>query len=153
MTDPIVKRQRVNCSAGQAFEVFVSRISAWWPLEEHAASAADGKAAQAVTFEPRVGGRLYETMHDGRINEWGEVLVFEPGRRFATSWHPGNNKDEPTRLEVEFAEGEDGTCEVTLTHSGWEIWADRAAEMRENYNNGWDFVFGQRFVAGCGDVE
>lgn len=35
---------------------------------------------------------------------------------------------------------------MTLTHSGWEAWADRAEEMRGNYNGGWDIVFGENYA-------
>ncbi|MEZ5912605.1 MAG: SRPBCC domain-containing protein [Paracoccaceae bacterium] len=149
MTAPIVKTITVACNAAQAFEIFVARISVWWPLDRHAASAAAGKAALAVTIEPQVGGKVYETMWDGAIDHWGEVLAYEPPRHFAMTWHPGNNKDHPTRVAVLFEDMPDGGCRVTLTHSGWEAWADRADAMRENYNNGWDAVLA-RFIAAAG---
>ncbi len=149
MTDPIVKTIIVDCDAATAFEVFVTRIAGWWPLDGHTASAADGKAAQAVTIEPRVGGAFYETTHDGGRNEWGEVLEYDPGRRIATTWHPGNNKDAPTHLAVDFEDHGANETRVTLTHSGWEIWGEKADEMRENYDKGWNFVFGERYMGGC----
>jgi len=149
MTDPIVKTIDVPCSPEQAFEVFVTGIGDWWPLKGHSASAGAGKAAQTVTIEPRVGGAMFETMHDGSIDTWGEVLVFEPGHKLATSWHPGNNKDAPTRVEVSFTPRPNGHCRVTLTHSGWEAWADRADDMRSTYNGGWDMVFGTCYAQAC----
>lgn len=150
MTKPIVKTIAVNCSAAEAFDVFVDKIADWWPLDGHSASASQGGAAHSVTLERRVGGAFYETMHDGGRDDWGKVLIWEEGRRFVTSWHPGNNKDNPTQLEVEFADNENGTSAVTLTHSGWEAWGDRADEMRAAYDSGWDFVFGARYLGGCG---
>ncbi|MEZ5751362.1 MAG: SRPBCC domain-containing protein [Paracoccaceae bacterium] len=147
MTDPIVKTIDVPCSPAHAFNVFANRIADWWPLDGHAASAAAGKAALGVTVEPRVGGRVFETMHDGAIDLWGEVLTYVPGEGLSFTWHPGNNKAHPTHVSVSFAAVANGACRVTLTHSGWEAWADRAADMRENYNKGWDFVFGQRFAS------
>lgn len=150
MTDPIVKTIDVPCSPAHAFDVFVNRISDWWPLDGHAASAAAGKAALGVTIEPRVGGKVFETMHYGGIDLWGEVLAFDPGARLSITWHPGNNKAHPTHVSVSFASLDGGKTRVTLTHSGWEAWADRAGEMRENYNTGWDFVFGERFAAMLG---
>lgn len=147
MTDAIVKTLDLRCTAAHAFDVFVTRIGVWWPLDSHAASAADGKAALGVTIEPRVGGRVYETKHDGSTDAWGEVLDIQPGARLAITWHPGTNKANPTRVEVAFQDLGPGQCRVTLTHSGWEIWVDRAGAMRGNYNSGWDIVFGQCYRA------
>lgn len=146
MTDPIVKTVFVGCSAAKAFDVFARETSSWWPLDGHAVSARDGKAAQAVTIEPRVGGAVYETMHDGSRAEWGEVLAFDPGRRLEITWHPGRNAEFPTRVLVDFADMDDGECRVTLTHSNWEVWGERAVQMRENYNSGWDIVLGEHYV-------
>ena len=145
MTDPIIKTIDVACTPAEAFAVFVDKISSWWPLDGHAASAAAGKAALGVTIEPHVGGAVYETMWDGGRDDWGEVLAFEPGKNFAMTWHPGNNKDNPTRVDVTFAATEAGT-RVTLTHSGWEIWADEAETKRSMYDGGWDFVLGERYA-------
>ena len=140
MTDPVIKTLMVAASADRAFEVFVHRISSWWPLDGHAVSVASGKAAKSVTIEPREGGAVYETMYDGNRADWGTVLDYQPGRKLAMTWHPGTNKDNPTRLDVAFRPLDDGSCQVTLTHSGWEIWADRADDMRGSYDKGWDNV-------------
>ncbi|WP_422048000.1 SRPBCC domain-containing protein [Shimia sp.] len=146
MTAPIVKTITVNCTAQAAFDVFVRNTSRWWRLDRHAVSAQSGKPAQAVTIEPQVGGAVYETMHDGARSEWGRVLVFEPGVRFAMTWHPGSDPASPTEVSVTFEDLPGGQCRVALTHSNWENWADRADEMRGNYNGGWDHVFGTCFA-------
>lgn len=149
MTDPIVKTVVVACDAAMAFDVFARETSSWWPLDGHAVSARDGKAAQAVTIEPQVGGAVYETMYDGARAEWGEVLEYAPGARLVITWHPGTNADNPTQVAVDFADVDGGKCRVTLTHSGWENWAEKAEEMRGNYNSGWDFVLEKCFVSAC----
>lgn len=149
MTDPIIKTITVPCSPSRAFDIFTQDIATWWPLDGHASSAADGKAALSVSIEPKVGGRFFETRHDGTEDLWGEVLAFEPGKTFATTWHPGNNKDHPTRVDVTFEPAEGGACRVTLRHSGWETWANKANEMRTNYDTGWDFVFATQYSAAC----
>ncbi|MEO0401971.1 MAG: SRPBCC domain-containing protein, partial [Pseudomonadota bacterium] len=76
-----------------------------------------------------------------------EILEYEAGRSLAMTWHPGNNADNPTRVSVTFEQIADNSTRVTLTHSGWEIWGDAAADKRENYDTGWDFVLGARYVA------
>lgn len=145
MTDPIVKRLDLACTPAHAFDVFVNRTARWWPLGSHAVTASEGKPALAVTIEPRVGGAVYETAQDGSRHPWGEVLAFETGREIAFTWHPGGSADQATRVSVAF-EDHDGGTRVTLTHSGWEVWAGEATERRGNYDSGWDMVFGQCFA-------
>lgn len=149
MTDPIVKTVEVPCSAAEAFEVFTARIGSWWPLDSFAASVRFGRPALDATIEPRVGGAVYETMHDGGRDDWGEVLVWAPGRAFACTWMPGNNKASPTRVDVAFEDIPGGRCRVTLTHSGWEAWGDKAREARDGYDGGWATVFEHRFAGAC----
>ncbi|GAB4259571.1 MAG: hypothetical protein Kow0013_02370 [Pararhodobacter sp.] len=149
MTEPIIKTIDVPCSAQRAFDTFVHRISDWWPLDGHAVSAATGKAALGVTIEPRVGGRVYETMHDGQQTDWGKVLTYAEGEAFSMTWHPGNNADNATHVAVRFEALDHSRTRVTLTHSGWEIWATEADAKRDSYNSGWDFVLGQRYAGAC----
>ena len=146
MPDPIVKTIEVGCDAEHAFDVFVNRITKWWPLDGHAASAASGKAALAVTIEPQFGGAVYETMWDGGRNDWGEVLEYEPGAKLAMTWHPGNNADNPTRVDVVFDDLGDQRTRVTLTHSGWDVWGETAMARRGSYDTGWDFVLGKCYA-------
>ncbi|MCP5087049.1 MAG: hypothetical protein GY952_09645 [Rhodobacteraceae bacterium] len=142
MTDPIIKTIDLPCSASEAFDVFVHRMSSWWPLESHAVSAADGESAQSVTVEPFVSGAIYEITHDGQRKVWGEVLEFEEGHRLTSTWHPGSNENQSTRLEVVFEDLDKGGSRLTLAHSGWEIWGDQADEKRSNYSSGWKCVLG-----------
>lgn len=151
MIEPIVKTVDVNCAPDHAFDVFVNRIAAWWPLDGHATSAADGKAALAVTIEPKLGGRVFETRWDGTEAHWGDVLAFDPPTGFAMTWHPGNNAGKPTKVAVDFEDIGDGKTRVTLTHSGWEIWGDEAVTKRGGYDSGWGFVFVQCYVAALDD--
>ncbi len=146
MTQPIVKKVLVACGSAQAFDVFTREIATWWPLARHTASAGQGQAAQAITIEPHVGGAVYETMFDGTRDSWGEVVDWQQGTRFAMTWHPGSNKAHPTRVEVRFDEMPDGQTQVTLTHSGWEAWADQADDKRGTYASGWVHVFEECFA-------
>ncbi len=147
MADPIVKTAMVKCRAEEAFGIFVRETSTWWPLNAHAVSAGSGQPAKAVTIELWVGGAIYETMFDGGRADWGTVLEFDEGRRFVMTWHPGGSRDTQTEVAATFADTGDGACRVTLTHTGWHVWAEKAAEMRENYNSGWDHVFGECYVS------
>lgn len=146
MTDPIVKTIVVNASAARAFDIFVNRIGTWWPLDSHAVSASQGQPARDVVIEPRIGGAVYEVMFDGTRADWGEVLAIDPGRSVAFTWHPGTNSGSPTRVDVRFEDCGSGQAKVTLTHSGWDVWADEAPQKRGGYDTGWDIVLGECFA-------
>lgn len=149
MTDPIVKTVEVTCSVEHAFNVFVNRIAAWWPMATHAVSAADGKSALDVSIEPHVGGAIFETTHSGGCAEWGTVLVFEPSSAFAMTWHPGTSEEKQTRVDVAFVGNAAGGATVTLTHSGWEIWGDEADSKMAGYTVGWAGILAEGFKNVC----
>ena len=125
----------VDCSPEHAFETFTERIYTWWPFETH--SPADERP-ESATFEPRVGGRVYDRMATGEEHEWATVLAWEPPTRFVIDWHVNPNSPS-TELEVRFAREGDGT-RVELEHRGWERYGEQAADRHASYNNGWDIV-------------
>jgi uncharacterized protein YndB with AHSA1/START domain len=126
----------VECPQARAFEVFTREIGTWWPTHSHSVG---GSKIVEVSFEEKVGGRIYETHDDGGEDDWGSVLVWEPPARFVMTWHPGRDDSKATELEVRFAPEGDGT-RVDLEHRGWEIYADEAAETRSSYDDGWGTV-------------
>lgn len=143
---PIVKSIDVRRSAADAFRIFTEEVSAWWPMKTHSrAKDAAGERTVKVTIEPRVGGRVYETLHDGRELEWGEVSAFEPGKHFAMNWTMGRPKEQTTDVIVRFEPLGAQSCRVTLTHENWERMGEEGAKMREAYNNGWVTVFDRCF--------
>jgi hypothetical protein len=143
---PIVKVLHVRRSARDAFRIFTEDMSAWWPLGKHsAAKFAEGEVSAGVTVEPRVGGRVYETLTSGEERDWGEVTAFEPGALFALRWRLGRMPPPGTDVSVRFEPLSDASCRVTLTHEHWErVGADGPA-LREGYNNGWVSVFERGF--------
>ncbi len=150
---PVVKSVDVRRSAADAFRIFTEQISAWWPIETHTrARTAQGERTVRVTIEPRVGGRVFETLHDGRELEWGEVSAYEPGALFAVQWRLGRPAEETTDVSVRFESVSEESCRVTLTHENWERMGEEAAELREAYNGGWVKVFEQGYGALAGLV-
>ena len=135
--EPIVKSVTVPWSPEAAFRRFTDEIGTWWPVETHSL-----RGAQTVTMEGREGGRLYETDVDGNTCLWGTVTAWQPSQYVAFTWHLDRDPSTAQRVEVRFmADGEGTTLE--LTHRDWEVFADRAEEVRGKYDGGWDGVLGR----------
>jgi hypothetical protein len=135
--EPVRKEIVVECPQERAFRVFTQRIDAWWPRDYHI-----GKAEmQTACVEERVGGRIFERGVDGVECPWGEVLVWEPPRRFVWAWQiTAQWQYDPafvTEIEVTFmAEGPQRT-RVQLEHRYLERYGDAAEAMRKTMNEGW----------------
>jgi hypothetical protein len=148
---PIVKSLEVRRSAHDAFRIFTEEITAWWPIKTHNRGVtARGEITVRVTIEPRVGGRVYETLQDGRELDWGVVTAFEPGALFAMQWNIG--RPQSTDVSVRFEALSAESCRVTLTHENWERLGGEGAKQRDNYANGWVAVFEQGFGAYAGAI-
>lgn len=143
--EPLRKSVTVACPVEHAFEVFTARIGSWWPLSKYSISQ---ERARECAIEPKVGGEVYETDDDGERFPWGRVLVWDPPRRFAMTWHPGREADTAQEVEVRFTASAEGTL-VELEHRGWAVLGDRAREARESYSDGWDQVLGESFPPAC----
>jgi uncharacterized protein YndB with AHSA1/START domain len=129
---PIVRSVVVACSQERAFRVFTEDIATWWPLDQY--SIGDDKA-ETVMIEPRVGGRILETIRGSDPAEWGSVLVWEPFERLVIEWRV-RPENPPTEVEVRFTPEGTGT-RVELEHRRWERFGERAAEARSGYEAGW----------------
>ena len=136
---PVRKSITVPWKPAVAFRRFTDGIAQWWPLTSHGVS---GSAEAGVTFEGRVGGRVYETAPDGTEHLWGTVTEWDPPRRIVFTWHPGRPVDTRQEVEVTFQLAGEGS-RTDLVHSGWEHLGERAAEIRANYDTGWDVVLGR----------
>jgi uncharacterized protein YndB with AHSA1/START domain len=102
-----------------AFEIFTRDIDRWWRRGVKFRHA--GPRAGFIALEPRLGGRLFESIDGERephILEVGEVRVWEPPARLVFSWRNANfSADEITEVEVGFTASSTGTM-VTVTHRG-----------------------------------
>ena len=152
---PIRQSTLVRSDAGHTFDVFVHTIGAWWPVQPYSAGQ---DRVRDVTFEERVGGRVYETWVDGTAIEWGEVLAWEPPTRFAMTW---TSTPAPTEIEVSFSALGPALTRVTVEHRGWEALTD--AQLAEDcavpggylggaFNQGWATILA-RFTAAVEGVD
>lgn len=114
-----------------AFRVFAEQR--WWPLATHHLAEPPG---DEVVLEPFAGGRWYERSADGREQEWGTVLAWEPPHRILLTWQVSADwtyepdPDRASEIEVRFiAAGPDET-RVEYSHRHLERYGDGAARMR-----------------------
>ena len=141
--EPVVKTVTVACTPEEAFRYFTADISMWWPVATQSvvAYASDFKdTPEAVIFEPRVGGRIFERARSGEEHVWGTVLTWGPPSQVAFSFHPGRDDKEAQTVEIRFSPVPEG-ARVVLTHSGWEKLGAKAQKARDGYNQGWETVF------------
>lgn len=150
---PVVKMLDVRRAAADAFRLFTDEMTAWWPMATHSrAKDAMGEKTICIAFEPRVGGRIYETLNTGEERDWGEVLAFEPGKRVVFAFQMGRPKEKSGEVEVRFDPIDEKSCRVTLTHAHWERFGDEAAAMRGRFAGGWEFVFVDGFGTYAGTI-
>lgn len=112
----------------EAFELFTTEIDRWWRRGPKFRQA--GIRAGVVHIEPRVHGRVFESIDDvqgARVFDIGSIAVWEPPNRLVFSWRNANfGPAEITEVEVRFR-ADRGTI-VEVTHRGWaSIPIDRPA--------------------------
>lgn len=135
---PILKVVNVKATPDRAFRRFTSELASWWPLRSHSVG---GEDAETVVMEGRVGGRIVERIRGGREAVWGTVTAWEPPRRVAFTWHPGDEPERAQDVEVRFTVVGDGT-RVELEHRGFEKLGRLARRARRGYPIGWAYVLG-----------
>ena len=139
-----------------AFEVFTAQIDQWW--RRGLKFRAGGASPSVLHLEPRLGGRLFETVAadggEAHVVQTGEVTAWSPPHALAIAWRGTNfAPGERTTIAVRFEPRGAGT-QVTLEHSGFAAlrpdhpvrhgepvavfvrrtamwWADQFASLRE----------------------
>jgi uncharacterized protein YndB with AHSA1/START domain len=150
--DIVVRRQiTVDAAIDRAFRVFVEQFGDFKPKEHNLLGAPITK----TTFEPHVGGHIYDTGEDGSECRWARVLVYEPPNRVVFSWDispywqveadPANASEvevrfiaetaERTRVELEHRNldrhgpGWEGVRDGVGQDQGWPLYLARYAEV------------------------
>ena len=139
---PVRRAVTVKASQARAFEVFTSRIGAWWPKSHHI-----GKVEpETVVIEPRTGGRWFERALDGSECDLGKVLAWEPPARLLLAWQLNPKfqyqADLITEVELRFIPDGTGATRVELEHRNLERFGDGAAAMRDRIDapRGWPMI-------------
>jgi hypothetical protein len=134
---PLRKTVEVPGSREAAFRLFTEQLGQWWPSRTHSVGL---EAVEAIVFEPRVGGRVFERWANGEEHTWGTVTEWRPPDFFQMTWHPGRESRTAQDVAVYFHAVGDAT-RIELVQSGWERYGDGALEQRERYDHGWSSVF------------
>ena len=148
MIEPIRLAFEVDCPAGDAFDVWTSRISQWWPAD-HTVS---GQPGLAVVLEGRAGGRIFERTPAGVEHDWGEVTVWEPPSRFVYLWHLRRDRADATEVEIRFIERGTANTLVEIEHRGWEALGAEGESWRDRNHGGWATLL-PHFVAAAADAQ
>jgi uncharacterized protein YndB with AHSA1/START domain len=137
---PVLKKVVVPLSGADAFELFTAGIATWWPLDKGHSISEEHSVSCAI--EGRVGGRIFETDDEGDEHLWGTILDWDPPLSLRFTWHPGREASTAQQIQVRFEDlGEETSIE--LEHTGWEVLAERAEEIRTSYDTGWEFTLGR----------
>lgn len=102
---PDVKLEdQVPLPPDQAFETFVHQMDNWW-LRQGVfpySFAPEATRPLHIRFEPRLGGRYYETFLDGSDYVIGRINVYQPPTRLSYSWRDPSWHGE-TEISLSFA--------------------------------------------------
>jgi hypothetical protein len=115
---PVCKSITVKASADRAFQVFTEGFDTWWPRSHHIGKSPMTKAI----IQGRMGGRCYSEQVDGTECDWGQILVWEPPRRFVIAWQIthqwGYEPDlaKSSEVEIRFTPEGDSSTRVDLEH-------------------------------------
>ena len=150
--DAVVRREIVvDAPIARAFETFVERFGEVKSKEHNLLAS----PIVTTTFEPRVGGHIYDMAEDGSECRWARVLAYEPPDRVVFSWDigptwqleadPANASEvevrfvaetpERTRLQLEHRHidrhgpGWEGVRDGVAHPEGWPAYLARYAEL------------------------
>ncbi|HSV03103.1 MAG TPA: SRPBCC family protein [Phenylobacterium sp.] len=117
---------RVKASPERAFEAFVGEIGAWW--RPNGLFQTTPRAPGRLAFEAGEGGRLTETLANGKVFEIGRITAWEPPSKLVFAYRQANfPPDLRTEVEVRFEPVGDET-RVSVEHRGFDrVPADSAA--------------------------
>ena len=119
----------VNAPIAHAFATFVDRFGDFKPKEHNLLSS----PIISTTFEPRVGGHIFDRAEDGSECHWARVLVYDPPDRVVFSWDISPNwqiesdTQNASEVEVRFVAESPDRTRLELEHRnidrhgpGWE---------------------------------
>ncbi|MCR8726797.1 SRPBCC domain-containing protein [Frigidibacter sp. ROC022] len=150
MIPPHVSAIDVPCNAETAWRTFAEGMPRWWPLEKRSMARMGGSAAEELTTDVRIGGRIVETGQDGSLHHWGTFRKLERFSLIEFDFHMGLPADQTGQVTVTFEPLDDRT-RVTLKQWNWEGYGDMAEMMRKGYGSSWALLFEGAYAVACSD--
>jgi uncharacterized protein YndB with AHSA1/START domain len=131
--EPVRREVVVPIAQAEAFDLFTTRMTDWWPSDHHIGSA----PIEQVLVEPREGGRWYTRHEDGSETSTGFVSAWEPPERLVITWQIGADwRYDPqliTTIEVSFVAETADRTRVRLEHRDLERFGPQAEHMRQTF--------------------
>jgi uncharacterized protein YndB with AHSA1/START domain len=135
---PVVRHEVVvRGTPAEAFAAFTERMDEIKPKEHNML----GSPIVSTTFEPRVGGRIFDRGEDGSECRWARILAFDPPNRLVFSWDIGptwqleSDPGNASEVEVQFIPDGPDRTRVALEHRhfdrhgpGWPAVRDGVAD-------------------------
>jgi uncharacterized protein YndB with AHSA1/START domain len=123
MTSRVLVALRVKATPERAFSAFVGDIGVWWRPNRlfQFTPRSPGVLSFQSPDEMGRGGRLIETLANGKEFVVGEIRVWEPPHRLVVGWRQASfAPDQNTEVQITFEPMEDGQTRVCVEHTGWE---------------------------------
>jgi len=119
--DTVTVTVTVPVEPAVAFDVFTRETDLWWRRGIRYRVA--GRHPGTLTFEPELGGRLFE-QYEGpaglRVHESGRITAWQPPSHLEFEWRGSNfEPGEVTFVAVTFVATESGGTRVTVEHRGF----------------------------------
>lgn len=118
-------------SQSEAFILFTSRISEWWPPTHRPSK----DPLSQLFLEP--GGRFWERARDGREAELGRVVRWDAPVSLEFDFYLGTSAAQPTSVTITFTPEEGGT-RVQVRHrpkpESQDLWESRASIYDRSWN-------------------
>ena len=149
-TDTVVRREIVvDAPIDKAFSTFVDRFGDFKPKEHNMLSSPIAR----TTFDPEVGGHIYDVGEDGSECRWARVLAYEPPNRVLLSWDISprwqieTDPEKTSEWEVRFTAETPHRTRVELEHRKLDRHGDGWQGVRDGVagDQGWPLYL-QRYA-------
>ena len=112
----------VKAPIEKVFDAYVMRIDEWWPRQGSQfrySFAPEGTDPDRICFDPKEGGRFFETFTNGEEFTIGTIQEYSPPHKITFTWKDPD-WDSATLIEVTFKQSGEETI-INLRHSGFEM--------------------------------
>jgi len=140
--DTVVRREIVvEAPIAHAFSTFVERFGDFKPPEHNLLASPIAR----TTFDPQVGGHIYDVAEDGSECRWARILAYDPPYRVVFSWDISpywqlqTDPEKASEVEVRFSAETPSRTRVELEHRHLDRHGDGWEGVRDGVDNdaGW----------------